>query len=236
MKLNTEKSAFWISSDKFLGFLLLQRGIEVNPNKIKAIEDIPGKLSSVKEVQRLIGRLAALSRFISRSSEKCHHFIGLLKKKNYFEWTRNPGTITFGYQRSSDGFRIDIRSLDLVHGQSFLQYKALIEGLKLARGLDSKVIEIKCDSQLVVNQVYGIFKAKEERMQQYVMKVPTLLARFQEWSIKYIPREENAEANALDNLGSSTEIKASDSGMVVQLMHSVLDANIYYEVNATNLV
>lgn len=116
------------------------------------------------------------------------------------------------------------------------EYEALIVGLEFARRLDSEVIEIKCDSQLVVNQVYGIFKTKEERMQQYVMKVQVLLARFREWSIMHISREENAGADALANLGSSTEMKGSDSSMVVQLMHLVLDVDSYYEVNATNLV
>ncbi|XP_075095278.1 uncharacterized protein LOC142173563 [Nicotiana tabacum] len=90
-------------------------------------------------------------------------------------------------------------------------------------------------SQFVVNQVYGIFDSKEEHIQQYVVKVQALLARFQEWSITHIPRKDNAKANALANLGSSTEIQGSESGTVVQLMKSALDIN-YSEVNSTSLV
>ncbi|XP_070007830.1 uncharacterized protein [Nicotiana sylvestris] len=116
------------------------------------------------------------------------------------------------------------------------KYEALIAGLELARGIDSKVIEIKCDSQLVVNQVYGIFEAKEECKQQYVVKVQSLLARFREYSITHVLREENAEADTLANRGSSTEMKGSNSGTVMQLMHLVLDTDGYYEVNGTNLV
>nr|XP_033513762.1 uncharacterized protein LOC117278394 [Nicotiana tomentosiformis] len=48
--------------------------------------------------------------------------------------------------------------------------------------------------------------------------------------------EENTEADALANLGSSTEMKGSDFGTIVQLMHSILDEDSYYEENATNLV
>ncbi|XP_019266928.1 PREDICTED: uncharacterized protein LOC109244321 [Nicotiana attenuata] len=44
-----------------------------------------------------------------------------------------------------------------------VEYEDLIAGLELAMALDYEVIEIKCDSQLVVNQVYGIFETKEER-------------------------------------------------------------------------
>ncbi|XP_070045193.1 uncharacterized protein [Nicotiana tomentosiformis] len=73
-------------------------------------------------------------------------------------------------------------------------------------------------------------------MQQYVNKVQALLARFREWSITHIPRVENVKADALGNLGSSNEMIGSDSGTVVQLLHSVLDADGYCEVNTTNLV
>lgn len=73
IKLNREKCTFGVGYGKFLGFLVCQRGIEVNPDKIKVIKDFPHQLKSLKKVQRLICRLAALSKFISRSSEKFHH-------------------------------------------------------------------------------------------------------------------------------------------------------------------
>ncbi|XP_016482740.2 uncharacterized protein LOC107803514 [Nicotiana tabacum] len=72
-------------------------------------------------------------------------------------------------------------------------------------------------------------------MQQYVIKVQTLLTRFKERSITHIPREEIIEADALTNLGSSTEMKGSDSSTVIHFMHSVLDVDNYCEVNTTNL-
>ena len=60
-----------------------RRGIEANPDKIKAMLDIPSP-SGIKEVQRLTGRIAALSRFVSRASDKCQHFFQVLKKA--FQW------------------------------------------------------------------------------------------------------------------------------------------------------
>lgn len=86
MKLNLEKCAFGVGSGKFLGFMVSNRGIEVNPDKIKAIEDIT-IVDNVKVVQRLTGRIAALGQFISSSSDKSHRFFALLKKKNDFSWT-----------------------------------------------------------------------------------------------------------------------------------------------------
>ena len=60
MKLNLVKCAFGVSAGKFLGFIVNNRGIEENPDKIKVVFDMPSP-SSIKEVQRLTGRIAALS-------------------------------------------------------------------------------------------------------------------------------------------------------------------------------
>ena len=84
MKLNPAKCVFRVSSDKFLGFMVSQRRIEANPDKIKAILDMsPPK--TVKEVQSLTGKAAALNRFVSRSTDKCLPFFRILRKA--FQWT-----------------------------------------------------------------------------------------------------------------------------------------------------
>nr|XP_009614827.1 uncharacterized protein LOC104107672 [Nicotiana tomentosiformis] len=87
MKLNPEKYVFGIASGTFLGVLVSQQGIEVNPDQIKAIEGILELLTTKKQVQRLTGRITALSRFISWSSDRCHKFFGVLKKDNDLDWT-----------------------------------------------------------------------------------------------------------------------------------------------------
>ena len=73
MKLNPAKCAFGVSAEKFLGFIVNNRGIKANPDKIKAVLDMPSPLSITK-VQRLTGRIAALSCFVSRASDKCQPF------------------------------------------------------------------------------------------------------------------------------------------------------------------
>ena len=83
MKLNPAKCTFGVSAGKFLGFIVNNRGIEANPDKIKAVLDMPLP-SSIKEVQRLTRRIAALSRFVSRASDKCQPFFQVLKKA--FQW------------------------------------------------------------------------------------------------------------------------------------------------------
>lgn len=78
MKLNPDKSAFGVSSRKFLGFMVSQRGIEANPEKVKAILDM-SSLKMIKEVQSLAGRVAALNRFVSKATDKCLPFFKTLK-------------------------------------------------------------------------------------------------------------------------------------------------------------
>ena len=83
MKLNPTKCASGVSAGKFLGFIVNHRGIEANPDKIKAVLDMLSP-SGIKEVQRLTGRITALNRFVSSASDKCQPFFQVLKKA--FQW------------------------------------------------------------------------------------------------------------------------------------------------------
>ena len=74
MKLNPTKCLFGVASDKFLGYMVTQRGIEANPDQIRPVMNIPSP-TCVRDVQRLAGRVVAFSHFISRSSKKCHLFL-----------------------------------------------------------------------------------------------------------------------------------------------------------------
>ena len=84
MKLNLSKCAFGVTTGKFLGFMVSQKGIKANPNKIRAIVEI-ALPKNVREVQSLNGKVATLNRFVSRATDKCLPFFHMLKKS--FEWT-----------------------------------------------------------------------------------------------------------------------------------------------------
>lgn len=88
MKLNPLKCTFGASARKFLGFMVTQRGIEVNSDKIKAVMETFA-LSSKKELQRLMGRLAALGRFIARLTDKLRPFFLALKGTSVTGWTED---------------------------------------------------------------------------------------------------------------------------------------------------
>ena len=83
MKLNPSKCAFGVSLGKILGFMISQRGIEANPDKIQAILNMES-LKNIKEVQSLTGQVAALNKFVSKVTDKCLPFFKVLRKA--FEW------------------------------------------------------------------------------------------------------------------------------------------------------
>jgi hypothetical protein len=84
--LNPKKCVFGIPFGKLLRFFVSHRGIEANPDKIKAIEQIQAP-KSIKDVQRLNGCVAALGRFISKLAERALAFFKVLKKSGPFDWT-----------------------------------------------------------------------------------------------------------------------------------------------------
>lgn len=89
MKLNPLKCYFGIASGKFLDFIVISHGIEANPKGIKALREIKAP-RTIKEVQSLNGKIAALSRLISRTTDKCIPFFEVIKReKRNFEWNQD---------------------------------------------------------------------------------------------------------------------------------------------------
>ena len=84
MKLNPSMCAFGVVSGNFLGFMVSQRGIEANPEKVRAILKMTSP-KTVKEVQKLTRRIAAFNRFVFRATNKCLPFFKTLKQ--VFAWT-----------------------------------------------------------------------------------------------------------------------------------------------------
>ena len=85
LHLNTSKCSFGVGLDKFLDYMVTHWGIEVNPDQIKAINNLQPP-QNLKEVQKLIEMTAALNRFISRSADRCKPFFLLMNKWKGFEW------------------------------------------------------------------------------------------------------------------------------------------------------
>ena len=79
------------------------------------------------------------------------------------------------------------------------EYQAIIGGLEKAVSLGCRQVNVKSDSELVVNQINGQFKIKNTGLRPLYQKVVQLIGRLEGFSISYIPREQNRQADALAN-------------------------------------
>nr|XP_009757494.1 PREDICTED: uncharacterized protein LOC104210320 [Nicotiana sylvestris] len=87
LKLNPVKCMFGVSARKLFGFIISRKGIELDPSKIKAIQELPPP-ESKKDVMNFLGRLNYISRFIAQSIVICQPIFKLLKKYSAIKWTK----------------------------------------------------------------------------------------------------------------------------------------------------
>ncbi|XP_077228418.1 uncharacterized protein LOC143861380 [Tasmannia lanceolata] len=327
MKLNSTKCTFGVSSGKFLGFMVSQRGIEANLEKIKAVMELTAP-KTIREVQRLTGMIAALGRFISKSAERCLPFFSAVKGLKTAPWTEEcqtafeelkkylsspplltkpePGEELFLYLSicstalaavlvreehlqqkpiyyvskvlqdakiryqwveklaytllpvaekaapkeciaegagteivhlpakqdfttssliwevhvdgssnksgcgaglvltGPDDFTADYAlSFGFRASNNEAEYEALLAGMSLAIQTGARDLKAYCDSQLVANQIQGVYEARDERMIKYVAKVRQLASKFESFEVIRVPRIENAKADVLSKLAAS---------------------------------
>ncbi len=91
------------------------------------------------------------------------------------------------------------------------EYRALLLGLERARRLGASEVEVIGDSELIARQVLGAYKVKHESMRPLHAAAMAALAGFERWSIRTVPREQNAEADALVNAALDQQ-RAAASG------------------------
>lgn len=114
--------------------------------------------------------------------------------------TPNPGRMKIGgyIRRLDNGRHVVSFSRDIGDGtNNIAEYAALLTLVKEAKTLGIKDIYIQGDSQLVINQVNGIWKAKDPRMIQYKNRVLSVLKHFEQWELKHVRRNFNKIADSL---------------------------------------
>jgi len=113
----------------------------------------------------------------------------------------NPGEAGAGF------YLLDGDGNELLQGMRFLgrmtnnaaEYQALILGLREALGIGGDSIEIYTDSELVANQMKGIYTVKNKQLRRLHQKVVALLDKFHRYEITAIRREDNRKADRLAN-------------------------------------
>ena len=79
------------------------------------------------------------------------------------------------------------------------EYRALLLGLERARALGADEVEVVGDSELIAKQLQGAYKVKNDALRALHAQASTALRAFDGWSLRTVPRERNARADALVN-------------------------------------
>ncbi len=114
----------------------------------------------------------------------------------------NPGPASIGAVIKDEQGRL-ITSLSQAIGRTTnnqAEYQAIIAALKRALSLEASHVDLRSDSELVVNQIKGQYRVKKASLRPLYLKVAQLASQFESFTITCIPREENEEADRLANL------------------------------------
>jgi ribonuclease HI len=88
------------------------------------------------------------------------------------------------------------------------EYRALLLGLERARALGATEVEVVNDSELIAKQVQGVYKVKHAAMRPLHLEAMAALRQFERWSIRSVPRAQNAHADALVNAALDGRVDA----------------------------
>jgi ribonuclease HI len=113
----------------------------------------------------------------------------------------NPGPAAAGAVVSTpDGEIIDEASELLgIATNNVAEYRGLLLGLARAKALGATGVDVVNDSELIAKQVNGTYKVKHPAMRPLYLEAMAALREFDAWSIRSVPRAQNAEADALVN-------------------------------------
>lgn len=119
----------------------------------------------------------------------------------------NPGPAAVGVVISTpEGEVLDELAETIgVATNNVAEYRGLLRGLERARGLGATEVDIINDSELVARQVSGAYKVKHPAMKPLHAEAMAALSEFDRWSIRSVPRAENARADELVNQALDAE-------------------------------
>ena len=113
----------------------------------------------------------------------------------------NPGPAAIGaVVQSGEGEVLEERAKRIgVATNNVAEYRALLLGIERALALGASELELIGDSELIVRQVKGEYKVKDANLRKLHAEVRRALREFEDWSIRHVRREQNAEADRLVN-------------------------------------
>ena len=113
----------------------------------------------------------------------------------------NPGPAAIGVVVSgADGEVLDEIAEPIgVATNNVAEYRAVLRGVQRAGELGARELELVGDSELIARQLMGVYKVKHPAMRELHTQALAALREFDRWSIRTVPRDQNAGADALVN-------------------------------------
>lgn len=110
----------------------------------------------------------------------------------------NPGPAAAAFVLEEEGGETVERAREIGHAtNNTAEYTALIDGLEGALAREIAEIAVQTDSQLLARQITGEYRILKKHLMGFASRAHALLQRFDSWSIRHVPREENTRADSL---------------------------------------
>jgi ribonuclease HI len=132
--------------------------------------------------------------------------------KNAQVWTDggsrgNPGESAIGVVMMMDDKKTEHSTCIGIATNNVAEYTALLLAVKLCAAAEAETLFVRSDSELMVNQIKGLFIVRDEKLKVIYDKIIKLLPKFRAFHIEHVRREENKEADALVNLALDKKLK-----------------------------
>nr|AAT01407.1 hypothetical protein [Oryza sativa Japonica Group] len=219
LKMNPLKCAFGVSAGKFLGFMVHERGVEIDPKKTEKIRDFKAPTCK-KEVQKLLAPKVGMPFWLYIAAEDKVIGAVLTQEKDGKEYI-----ITYLSRRLLDAetsgvcFEASVR-LEYYCTNNQVEYNALLFGLQVMEMIGVTHVEAFGNSELVVQQVAGVYKCLDGSLNWYLDQCLDIIANFDDFAIRHISRHDNSRGNDLAQQASSYNVKR---GLFLILEKPVLD-------------
>ncbi|KAG8501630.1 hypothetical protein CXB51_004048 [Gossypium anomalum] len=235
LKLNPTKCTFGARSGKLLGFVVSEKGIEVDPDKVKAIQELPPPRTQREKVVK--GR--AIADFLASGALENYEPLKFDSPNDdlmYVATTEEDTPEDHSWKLNFDGVSNSVGNrvgavlispnrdhytftckLDFDCTNNMTEYEAGIMGIRAAIDRKIKVLEVYGDSALVIYQLKGAWETRDPKLISYRKLVLELIEQFDNINFFYLPRDENQMADALATLASVIRINEQEDMRPIQM-------------------
>ncbi|GJW18995.1 reverse transcriptase domain-containing protein [Tanacetum coccineum] len=204
MKMNPKKCSFGVEEGKFLGYVITSEGIRANPKKTKCEKGVPRDEKG--HSRAVISNYPSKRGNVIRIPDSCNR-----GRKCRIDSRKKGGTVSDtlrkqDFERSREEL-CSVRktsSVIVAHVQEVMKakYEALLAGLRMARKMKVRNIDVKVDSKLVASQINRSYVANNTNMIKYLAITKECIAEFETFAIQNIPRNLNQKADILSKLAT----------------------------------